>query len=110
MPVKSKNLDEVFSEVRKNAVNTIYESKMKLLESENQQLKNKLEAHEIILHSLHTFTSVTLNDEKARKLLSLISGWSYAHRAGNGEYSEKETERAVDRAFSEMLKFLGSSL
>jgi hypothetical protein len=106
----SLNFDEVFTNVRESALDSIYEAKMQLLESEIQQLKNKLEAHEIILHSLHTFSSVTMNGEKVRELLKLISNWSYAHRVGNGQYSDEETEELVERAFSEIMRFLRGSL
>jgi hypothetical protein len=39
------------------------------------------------------------NNEGIKKLLRNIDKWSYMHRCGNGELSEKEQQELIDRAF-----------
>lgn len=62
-------------------------------------LKEKVAVYEQLLHDLHFHSSVTMRHDLVMDLLKKISSWSFAHRAGNGEYSEKEQQQAIDAAF-----------
>jgi len=52
--------------------------------------------YERLLHRLAMAHSVTLLRQDVYDLLGLISDWSYAHRRGNGELTDKEQQRGID--------------
>jgi hypothetical protein len=62
-------------------------------------MREKIEVYEQLLHDLHFHSSVTMNHQAVMALLNKISSWSYAHRQGNGEYSEKEQNDVINHAF-----------
>lgn len=62
-------------------------------------VKQKLAMYEGLLHDLHFCSTVVMNHERLRELLSNISDWSYAHRVGNGEPTEREQAQMVDAKF-----------
>lgn len=64
--------------------------------------KEKIAKYEQFLHQLQLYAEVTLNPEGVRKLISNACSWSYAHRRGNGEYSEKEQQAIIDKAFHKL--------
>ena len=70
-------------------------SHWKKLESENEVFRAAF--HYIQLHA-----AVTMNSDKVGEMISAICSWSYAHRCGNGEYSEEEQQELVDRAFEKI--------
>lgn len=70
-----------------------------------KQLLEKMAVYESLLHSLHMVSSVAMNKEKTTKLLENISRWSYAHRMGNGQFSEKEQDDLVKKAFDKLLEY-----
>jgi hypothetical protein len=39
------------------------------------------------------------------ELIGLICSWSYAHRCGNGELSDKEQQAIIDRALQRLKEF-----
>jgi hypothetical protein len=45
-----------------------------------------------------------MEPEKVKEMLDLISGWSYAHRSGNGEISEEQQQQRIDNAFEAIVK------
>jgi hypothetical protein len=106
MNKKKVNFNEIFSQVRKESIFSIYEEKVISLEEKNRQLKNKIEHYETILHTIQMHREITMNREKLVKLLELISAWSYAHRVGNGELYEDEIQKNVDRAFKNIMNFV----
>lgn len=61
--------------------------------------KEKIEVYEKLLHDLQFYRCVAMREEAVMALLQRIDAWSYAHRAGNGEGGEKETQERVDAAF-----------
>lgn len=61
--------------------------------------KVKVAVYEDFLHSVQMHCDVTMNNEQVRELLSRVCAWSYAHRSGNGERSEKDQNAAIDAAF-----------
>lgn len=64
----------------------------------------KVQGYATVLHRLQAFYAVALNPEKVKEQLDLISAWSYAHRAGNGELSHEEQEALIEHAFHKMVK------
>lgn len=40
-----------------------------------------------------------MNHEKVMQLIKRICSWSYAHRIGNGQYSEEEQEAIINKCF-----------
>jgi hypothetical protein len=39
------------------------------------------------------------NQKGIQKLLDNADRWSYSHRVGNGEYTEKQQQKIVNKAF-----------
>ena len=39
-----------------------------------------------------------------KELVTNADNWSYSHRVGNGELSDEEQQKAVDRAFWKLLE------
>lgn len=70
-------------------------SQWKKLESENEVFR-------AAFHYINTHAAITMNGDKVREMISAICSWSYAHRCGNGEYSEKEQQELVDHAFEKI--------
>lgn len=56
------------------------------------------------LHSL-ALNFEMCNVDKVHNGLNLISSWSYAHRVGNGEYSEKEQQKLIDSIINKMKEY-----
>jgi hypothetical protein len=67
--------------------------------------KEKLAVYEKVLHQLQLYAEVTMNGEKVNELIGLICSWSYAHRCGNGELSDKEQQRIIDKALQRLKDF-----
>jgi len=65
-------------------------------------MREKIAVYESILHDLHCAACVSMSKERTGKLLDAISSWSYAHRQGNGELSDKEQQGIIDKAFWRM--------
>jgi len=62
-------------------------------------LREKVEVYEQLLHDIQLHAEVTMRPDAVRALVGKICGWSYAHRSGNGELSEKEQQVRIDHAF-----------
>ncbi len=62
-------------------------------------LREKVKVYEDLLHRIQLNREVTMDGEKVAMLLDRIGNWSYAHRQGNGEFSEREQRRLIDAAF-----------
>lgn len=61
----------------------------------------KLAMYEGLLHDIQMYRFL-VDDEKVGRLIDNICGWSYAHRSGNGELSESEQQKFIERAFSQL--------
>lgn len=61
--------------------------------------QEKIEMYEHLLHDIQLFAQVVMNGDKVQRLIHNICGWSYAHRQGNGEYTEEEQELLVAKHF-----------
>lgn len=64
--------------------------------------KQKIAQYEKFLHMLQLNAEVVMNKDNVGKLISRACAWSYAHRAGNGELSEKEQQAMIDRTFEKL--------
>ena len=65
-------------------------------------MKQKIVMYESFLHQLQRNSMVTMNGKNVEKLINNACSWSYAHRIGNGELSDKEQREAVERAFNKL--------
>jgi hypothetical protein len=65
--------------------------------------REKVIQYEALLHSIQMHAEVTMDHEKVYKLISNICNWSYAHRVGNGQYSDEEQQIIVKRSFDKLL-------
>ena len=73
------------------------------IEKENKILREKVEMYEGFLHDIN-MCYTCLNHEKIGKLVENADSWSYAHRVGNGIYSEEEQEAIVRKHFKALRK------
>lgn len=64
---------------------------------ERDRLKAKVRKYEDFLHAIN-YAMVACNHERIRKLMDNAFNWSYAHRVGNGEYTDEEQQTIVDHA------------
>ncbi len=67
------------------------------------ELREKVSVYEQLLHKIHMNAAVIMDHEVVGDLINNISSWSYAHRRGNGEYSEQEQDAIVRHAFDRLL-------
>lgn len=65
-------------------------------------LQKKVNKYEGFLHSLQLHAEVCMDREKTKRLISNACSWSYAHRRGNGELTDEEQERIIDKAFHKL--------
>lgn len=56
----------------------------------------RLKIYESFFHQVNVYC-ITMNNEKIQEAVGLIDRWSYAHRMGNGEFSDREQKKIVDR-------------
>jgi hypothetical protein len=64
--------------------------------------KEKIAVYESLLHDLHFAAFVTMDNKILGDLLSKISAWSYAHRQGNGEFTDAEVQENIDKSFDKL--------
>ena len=63
--------------------------------------KEKIQKYEEFLHTLQMHV-VAMDSGAIGKLVAKACDWSYAHRVGNGEYSDEEQQAIVDKAFNKL--------
>ena len=73
---------------------------MSELEKENEVFKR-------VFHHINTHASITMNAERMQEIIGAICSWSYAHRAGNGELSDKEQQAVIDHEFEKIKQIVG---
>lgn len=61
-------------------------------------LKEKVKQYEMFLHRINTFVTACDNEGVA-ELVANADTWSYMHRVGNGEISDREQDRLIHGAF-----------
>jgi hypothetical protein len=64
----------------------------------NPTLKQKVEEYEKFLHNINLMM-IAGSSKGIKQLLENADNWSYAHRIGNGTYSEKEQQEIINKAF-----------
>ena len=64
----------------------------------NPTLKQKVQQYETFLHNINMMM-ICGNNEGIAKLLANADAWSYSHRYGNGELSEKEQQHLINEKF-----------
>lgn len=62
-------------------------------------LKEKVAVYESLLHNIQMNAEVNMNEAAIKELIRRVCAWSYAHRSGNGELSEKQQQERIDHAF-----------
>ena len=65
-------------------------------------LKQKVEMYENFLHKINSFI-VSCNNDGIKELIENADNWSYSHRVGNGEPSDREQQRMINNAFWKLL-------
>lgn len=61
-------------------------------------LKQKVEMYEAFLHKINSFI-ISCNNDGITELVENADNWSYSHRVGNGEPSDREQQRMINNAF-----------
>ena len=65
-------------------------------------LKQKVEQYEAFLHKINVCI-ISCNHEGVRELVQNADNWSYSHRVGNGELSDKKQQQVINNAFWKLL-------
>ncbi len=73
-------------------------------EGELVELREKTQVYEQLLHKIQLNAEVVMDHAVVGDLIRNICSWSYAHRRGNGEYTEAEQDAIVRRAFDRLLE------
>lgn len=66
-------------------------------------LRQKVEQYEELLHKIQLYSDVACDSEVVNDLIRNICNWSYAHRCGNGELSDKQQQQLINNAFVNLL-------
>lgn len=105
--MKYKTLGEFMRHATDEEKEAVYNDALDVaIQKQNEILKltkdkEKMAVYESMFHALH-FAQVAMNPERVGKLLDSISAWSYAHRQGNGELSDEEQQKLIERALKKM--------
>lgn len=62
-------------------------------------MREKIRVYEALLHHIQINAEIVMNQKKVGEYIEKICHWSYAHRVGNGEFTEKEQQGCIDHAF-----------
>jgi len=65
-------------------------------------LKQKVDQYESFLHKINSFI-VSCNNDGIKELVENADNWSYSHRIGNGELSDRKQQQAINNAFWKLL-------
>jgi hypothetical protein len=68
-------------------------------------LKEKVAQYESYLHKINMFC-ISCNNDGIAELVKNADNWSYAHRVGNGELSDRKQQQAINNAFWKLLDTL----
>jgi len=61
-------------------------------------LKEKINMYESFLHKINLFM-ICANNSGIAELIQNADNWSYSHRVGNGELSDKQQQQYINNAF-----------
>lgn len=73
-------------------------------------LRDKVKLYEAVFHRIQLYREVTMDSKRLMKLLDVIGDWSYAHRAGNGELSERQVRRSIKYQAERLNKLLNGEI
>lgn len=80
------------------------DSKVKYYQRMKTPNKNeKITMYEAFLHKINSFI-ISCNHEGVRELVENADNWSYAHRVGNGELSDRKQQQIINNAFWKLLE------
>lgn len=65
-------------------------------------LKQKIEQYESFLHKINACL-MSGDHESVRELVENADNWSYAHRVGNGEHSDRKQQQIINNTFWKLL-------
>ena len=65
-------------------------------------LRQKVDHYESFLHKINMFV-ISCNNDGIKELVENADNWSYSHRVGNGEPSDREQQRMINNAFWKLL-------
>lgn len=65
-------------------------------------LRDKVTTYEAIFHEIHFAAAMSMDAARMGDIIGRISNWSYAHRVGNGEYSDQEQAEIVAKAYERL--------
>ena len=65
-------------------------------------LRQKVDQYESFLHKINSFI-VSGNHGGIAELVGNADSWSYSHRVGNGELSDRKQQHLINNAFSKLL-------
>jgi hypothetical protein len=60
--------------------------------------KQKIEMYESFLHRINSFV-ISGNNEGIGELIQNADNWSYSHRRGNGELSDRDQQKIINNTF-----------
>lgn len=61
-------------------------------------LREEAEVFHKIMHAANLM-HITGKAEHFKKIVHAMDNWSYAHRVGNGENTDREQQQAINKAF-----------
>ena len=61
-------------------------------------LKEKVEMYENFLHKINIFC-ISCNNDGIAELVKNADNWSYSHRSGNGELSDRKQQQRINNTF-----------
>lgn len=65
-------------------------------------MKEKIAKYEQFLHMLQLNAEVAMDMKNTQRLIARACDWSYAHRRGNGELSDKQQQKIINTAFNKL--------
>jgi hypothetical protein len=65
-------------------------------------LRQKVDQYEAFLHKINSFI-VSCNNDGIKELVENADNFSYSHRVGNGELSDREQQKLINNAFWKLL-------
>jgi len=65
-------------------------------------LRQKVDQYEAFLHKINSFM-VSCNNDGIKELVENADNFSYSHRVGNGELSDREQQKLINNAFWKLL-------
>lgn len=64
----------------------------------------RLQIYEDFFHKMQ-YANIGCREDRIIEAVNIIFDWSYAHRQGNGEYTEEEQQAMIDRHIERMKNF-----